>query len=422
MSKVTYLLLVSLRLAALLTGCSSGTPHTTVSTLVPTQDVTEITPTMTPLPPTPESTDCVRPGIHLTNDPSHLPLPTSGYQLYVIGEPHGQKEVRDLTFSYLVKLYKEAGVRDIILEQIPSFYETEVNAYVLGVSDTIRGNWHPAADILIDIRKYNDELPGKEKIHVHLPDLDMAFSTIYFHLRALHEEVVPDNEILQIPLLSELKTWEEEELLTLVDALAQSAHTRGDIADECETVADSIRWHFVTSRMEKGELSTHEFIDHEYIRETRISLNVQRLVTELDDKPVLALYGGYHIQKFPAMIVSPFGKEMFLDSASWVQRTVEAGVHVYGVFSMGLKGQEGMNTDHRSVEKKPGDIRLADGTTAEAIFTMQPDDNILYIDLRVEENHTLRLGNDFNDVATGDIFDGVVLFREVHPQEWKQYP
>jgi hypothetical protein len=74
------------------------------------------------------------------------------------------------------------------------------------------------------------------------------------------------------------------------------------------------------------------------------------------------------------------------------------------------------------VEKNPEEIHFSDGMTGAGLYAAQPEDDILYIDLRVEENYDIRFGNDFLDVDAGSIFDGAIFFREVHPQEWEQYP
>jgi hypothetical protein len=421
MANTLHVLLLCVYLTGLL-GCShtpqvatplTPEPSASVTTEIPfeTQEMTAEAGILNP-----------RPGVYLTDDPEYLPLPTSGYDLYVIGEPHGQNEVRELAFAYLVKLYEQSGARSIILEQISPVYETDVNAYVLGARDTISSKWSISADILIDIRKFNDNLADGEKIRVYLTDLDGRFSDIYAHLLALNSQEPLESAEIEIPMLSKLKTWEEEALLALVSEMKSAAGDRQNIAVQLDTVADSIRWHFVTRKFENGEMLSSEFIPHEHIREERIAVNVQRVLAEQAGRSVLALYGGYHTQKMPAMVVTPFGRTFFLDAASWVQHTVETGISVYTVFSMGLSGQEGLINDPQDVKNHPEEIRLADGTTGEKLFAIQPEANILYIDLRTAENYTLRLGNNFNDVDAGAVYDSAVFFREVHPQVWEQYP
>jgi hypothetical protein len=422
MAKTTHVLFICLCLASLLS-CSNKPLPVTSPAPEPSTVITVEIPPVTPVPTTTESIPSIRPGVILTDDLKHLPLPTSGYDLYVVGEPHGQKEARDLTFAYLLLLYEQAGTRGIILEQIPPVLEREVNAYVMGERDMVSNKWSPSADILIDIRKFNDQLADEDKIHVYLTDLDFTLPSIYAHLKSLNSQEPLASAEIHIPMLSELKIWEEEKMLTLVDEMKSVAGDRQDVVVALETVEDSIRWHFVTSMMENGEMLSSEFIPHERIREQRISINARRILAEQDGRPVLALYGGYHAQKTPTMVVNAIRGTFFLDAASWVQHTVEAGINVYSVFAMGLSGQEGMNTTYQqAVEKNPGEIRFSDGMTGAELLAARPGDNILYIDLRVEENYGIRFGNDFLEVDAGKIFDGAVFFREVHPQEWEQYP
>jgi hypothetical protein len=421
MTKTFHLLLAYLCSFSLL-GCGSMPLVTNSPVPEPLHTRVAIESVVTRTNPPTQSIPTIRPGVYLVDDLADLPLPTSGYELYVIGEPHGQKEVRDLVFAYLVKLYHQAGTRSIILEQIPPVYEKDVNAYVLGERDALSLNWSISADILIDVRKFNDGLVPEDKIRVYLSDLDWQLSTILTHLRALSAEIGPENEKLEMPLLAEFKTWEETEMLALVDEMVVRAGDRDDIVAVLETIGDSIRWQFVNARMQNGEMTNSEYIRYAHIREERISLNVQRILVEEESRPVIALYGGYHAQRFPALVVAPYGHVLFLDSPSWTQRTVEAGINIYSVFSMGLSGKEGLKPNEEPVDKNPEEIQFTDGSTVADLFTIYPQANILYIDLHMEENRTLRLGNDFIDVDAGKIYDAAVLFREVHPQEWELYP
>jgi hypothetical protein len=43
--------------------------------------------------------------------------------------------------------------------------------------------------------------------------------------------------------------------------------------------------------------------------------------------------------------------------------------------------------------------------------------DIVYVDLRLDANASLRLGADFEDIPAGEVYDGLVLFREVTPLE-----
>jgi hypothetical protein len=408
-------------------GCSSVSPQTLESTLPPSPVIDKRTPSVAAPPTIPGGVLSVRPDVFMTNDSGLLPLPTSGYELYVVGEPHGEREVRLLALEYLQLLHEHAGVRDIVLEQVSPAYEQEVNAYVLGLSDTVSDEWSFVADVVIGVRVFNDGLPHGEKVRVHLTDLDLGLPNIYAHLQILQEEMGPVIEDARMPSLPELGSWEEEEMLALVDRLVGLAGDREAVVAGLETVADSVRWHFIGRQSARGKLPASEYVNYVPVREGRIARNVQRLLEELHNRPVLALYGGYHAQKQPALVaslhLSSQPVEVFLDTPSWVQRVMESGIRVHSILAMGISGHEGvMGKYQRPVERDPEEIRFADGVTVADVFSTTQEYDIVYVDLRVDGNHSLRLGNSYQDIPAGEVYDGVVFFREVHPLEWQQYP
>lgn len=63
----------------------------------------------------------VRRGVYAVNELKELPLPTSGYDLYTIGEIHGVREIHDLFLSYMDTLHTKAGLQDIALELSPTY-------------------------------------------------------------------------------------------------------------------------------------------------------------------------------------------------------------------------------------------------------------------------------------------------------------
>lgn len=379
------------------------------------------------LPPIPETVLNFRPGVYVTNEASDLPLPTSGYDLYVIGEPHGEHEVRLLTLDYLKTLHRTIGVRDIILEQISPAHEREVNAYVIGLDDTVSNQWAFENDLVVGVRMFNDTLPDSEKVRVHLVDLDLGLSNVHSHLQVLHEEIGTAAEGIQMPSLSEFSTWNEDEMLALVDQLAEVAEDREVVANELTTVKDSTRWFFLGKQFERGQIPANDFVDYEVIREERITENIQRLMGELGDTPALALYGGWHAQKRPAQIVTLYLSSqpavIFLDTPSWVQRLAESGVSIYSVLAMGISGHAGVKGKFQEpVERDPRQMHFVDGITIADAFDAFPQCNIVYVDLRLDENASFRLGNDYQNVPAGEIYDGVVLFRKVRSVEWEEYP
>ena len=344
----------------------------------------------------------VRSGIYATNDVSNLPLPTSGYDIYVIGEEHGMQEIKILFLEYLKILHEATGLRDIILEW-PRCYERAVNEYILGISEEVPYEYF----IFDEIRALNESLPDDEKICIHMPDLDFYIQRIHEHLHDLEERIRTGS--VEIPPLDELDEWEEEAMLALVDHFVEVAND-DSIINELETVSASIRFYFANLRIEDRLASQ--------IREETIAKNVQYLLEEIDGAPVLALYGDWHAQKHNAMV--RYGA---IDTCKpWVQLLTESGVSIYSVYTTGIEGNKrsSLSGNVVSVYKDPDRIQFVDDTTMGDILDVHCDYNIVYVDLRLEDNANTTLGDgtlspDFKDIPAGKIFDGLVMFREVSP-------
>ena len=419
----TRFFLVTLLLLSMLTGCLSISPPTTEPTHVyPTVTADIAAPSPTPaLAPTLAVMRTVRPGVFVTNEASVLPLPTSGYDVYVIGEPHGEREVHLLALDYLKTLNETIGLHDIMLEMIAPAYETEVNAYVLGLSDTALDEWCVLAEVLGGVRALNETLPDDEKIRVHLVDLDSGAADsraalIHTHLQVVHSRLGTAAEHITIPELSQFEDWSEDSMLTLVDQLEETAGGRETIGDELATIGVSVRYHCMWRQYFRNTITLDEAVERSSnIREERVTQNIQQLLEELQDTPVLALYGGWHAQKRPAMS----SKRFLMNTPSWTQRLCEAGVPVYSVLAMGLSGWANVNVDvpPTRINRDATQMRFSDNTSLANILAAATDYDIVYVDLRLETNASLRLGADFEDVPAGEVYDGLVLFREVTPLE-----
>jgi hypothetical protein len=84
----------------------------------------------------PEGVLEVRPEVFKAQIPRDLPLPTSDYDIYVIGELYGTQDIPPFFLDYLQVLHDTAGVCDIIIEHA-QVYEKEANDYVLGKTETL---------------------------------------------------------------------------------------------------------------------------------------------------------------------------------------------------------------------------------------------------------------------------------------------
>lgn len=348
------------------------------------------------------------PGVYLTNEVTALPLATSGYDIYVIGEnPHATKEIHLLFIEYLKILHETRGLRDVIME-VNQHAEEEANAYILGETEEFQKDlWNrpDRFDVLERIRVINQGLPDRKKIRVHLVDLDIGITPqgydkhthTFTHLTELKEEIGADN--IDIPPLEEYVQWDEDALLELVENLEEKTEDEA-ILNELKTVRASIKirdWRFSFD-----------------IREETIARNIQYVLRELDSAPVLALYGAYHVCKI---------KGKFSVGDPWVHRLIDSGKSVYSVMATGMSGQYWIDYWHFEIDDEEfwyDEILLDENTTIEAIFDKWSFYEILYVDLRI--NSDLRIpwqaSGHFDasfETKISEVYDGIILFRKVSP-------
>ena len=344
------------------------------------------------------------PGVYLTNDMSTLPLSTSGYDIYLIGEYHGQEEVHLLFIEYLKILHEKIGLRDVILEA-NQHAEEEANAYILGESEEFPEDlWNrpDRFDVLEKIRDVNEELPNREKIRVHLVDVDFPIPQLYAHIAELAEEIGAEG--IEIPSLEEFEKWDESMMMELVEKLEKLTEKESTL-NELKTVRASIQRYF-----ERGYTFS--------IREEVIARNIQYVLKELNNAPVLALYGAWHACKVTSNLMS---------DDTWAQRLIESGISVYSVAATGISGRRWYDSPSPGVYEINeldrwmwlDEIPLDESTTLEDIFDREPYE-ILYLDLHI--NTSLKVPWQAGEVCPApvntplsDVYDGIILFREVHP-------
>lgn len=297
--------LTCLLIAILLIGRCAGEIQTT-------PEITQATE-----PPTAEINREVRPGIYMSDDPADFPFPVSGYAVYIIGEAHGNQETKQLFQTYLKALYKEAGLRDVILEEHQA-YEFDANAYVQGKVDALPGELCRRTDILGIIREFNAALPEKDKVVVHLVDVDSPLSVVYKHLAELHAQLGSKSETIVLPAFSEFENWSPKQVIDLLTALENAAAGQPDILNGLETVHQSFRWHSMGNDLDTINPYTYNWERYNIFREDIITQNVQYVVTQLDGKPVLAFFGMAH-----GMKANPFSESPYKDLKNWAQRLNE---------------------------------------------------------------------------------------------------
>jgi hypothetical protein len=386
-------LAVFLLAALVIEGCSAKTVETREA---PTATQTSVV----------EVLQEVRPGIYMSNDPADFPFPTSGYDVYIVGETHGNQEAKQVFQTYLKTLYEDAGVRDVVLEEDQG-YESDANAYVQGRTETLPPGLCLRTDILGLIRNFNETLAPEEKVAVHLVEVDSPLSVVYKHLSELHERLGAKAESIQIPSLSEFETWSPRQFIDLLTELENVAAGQPDILHELETVRQSFRWHTMGNGMGQGT-GNQTF---SAMREQISTQNMQYLVTRLGGKPILAFYGAGHGTK------AHTAPNLSEEDKSWGQRLNESGIPVYTLYVLGVSGNGFWRGESFQYPASLGEFQFDDGTFLPSLFERHPGTGILYADLRAEENKAIKLPPDHLDIPAFQVFDGLVIFKQFTPME-----
>ncbi|MGD2247050.1 MAG: hypothetical protein PVF58_01490 [Candidatus Methanofastidiosia archaeon] len=107
---------------------------------------------------------------------------------------------------------------------------------------------------------------------------------------------------------------------------------------------------------------------------------------------------------------------------------MESGVSVYSLYVSGIKGEK--LDPHRmktiSIYKDPEQLKLNKDTTLADILENAHEYNIVYIDLRVESNKSVKTGEKTMgglirgvppNTLLADVFDGLIFFKEVTPEQ-----
>ena len=144
----------------------------------------------------------IRPGVFSARQPETLPLPTQGYEAYLVGELHGLQENEEFELRYLKQLHSASGLRDVAIEE-DAVYENDAEAFVEGRSGRLPPPLCLRAGILDGIRRLNIELPRDARIRVHLTDIDSPAAAIRQHLASIKRRLKANN--VSIPKETEIK-------------------------------------------------------------------------------------------------------------------------------------------------------------------------------------------------------------------------
>jgi len=329
------------------------------------------------------------------------------------------QELHDFALDYLARLQRFSGLRDLILEE-DQVFQRAAQAYVDGESPDIPPGACLSGDLLYGVRQLNDGLPQDERVRVHFVDLDSTIHNVHLHMQILQQALGTRAAGIQIPILQEFETWTYEEQLAVAQELA-AVGDEGPLMREIETVRASLLWlangNGIPPEDPLGiELPVTLVPGSQWVREETIARNILALVEKKRAHPALVSYGAWHTQKYPAL---PFFNEVSpFDNYPLVQRLGDAGIPLY---TLALYANQGTSAGRGKIVNvtpwiDPSQIYLGDMRLSWLLQEAAPN-NHLFVDFRIEPNASAILGARFGLVRAGRVFDGLLLFREVHAMQ-----
>lgn len=229
----------------------------------------------------------IRPGVWAGQQLPELPLPASGYQVYMVGELHGLQENEAFQLQYLGKLKSSTGLRDVAIEE-DSVYEEQAQAFVEGRVEILPDALCLRAGILKGIRNMNESNP-KDLIRIHLIDVDSPASAIREHL-LLVKKRIDKAAAIDIPEVSKIK----HRGLAVVERLKRLSMSKSDQM-ELRTIEHSIRAYREGLEVDIGRPKGSPYLED---REQAIASNIEDLVR--GSKPILVVYGSDHVSRATA--------------------------------------------------------------------------------------------------------------------------
>jgi hypothetical protein len=309
----------------------------------------------------------LRPGVWAANDATALPLPVSGYQVYLMGEMHGVKENAAIFGQYLSKLNTAGGLRDVAIEE-KSVYEREAQAYVAGRSSSIPAELCLRANIIDTVRQLNQRRAVDQLIRIHLVDIDSPADAIRRHLQIIKEKMaggtavsVPDAAAIKT---SGLKTVEELRRLP----------ASGAFLGELRTIEHSIRALQLGFEVGIGQPNGSTYLDD---REDAVAANIRDVLAAEDAHGVLGLYGDDHVAKVRR---KDGGPDRNLTFAPMALRLQESGIKVFSVATFPLSGRFFWRGQQGEMMWTAQDGSMANGETMDRFLAKVQHPALLYVD------------------------------------------
>lgn len=334
----------------------------------------------------------IRPGVWGAKEASGLPLPVAKHQAYLLGELHGVERNAPFQLHYLERLHERAGVRDLVIEE-DSVHERAAQRFVDGQSDELPSELCLRAEVLRGLREFNRRVAVKDRVRIHLADVDSPAPAIREHLRILREEWKAED--VAVPAAAELK----EQGFATVEKLRPWARTAAGRA-ELRTIELSIRALRDGLEVNTGVPKGSTYLES---REEAITANVLDLA---ERSPVLVLYGTDHISRTLRKDGGPERNQPFKPMAL---RLKERGISAYSLMTIPLQAEVQWRGRRAVMPWTAADGRLASGETFEKMLASDVHLNIYFIDRKLEAARMVT-----SDLAKFEV-DGYVLFRSSGP-------
>jgi hypothetical protein len=313
----------------------------------------------------------LRPGVWAANDAIALPLPVSGYRVYLMGEMHGVKENATIFGQYLSKLNKAGGLRDVAIEE-KSVYERDAQAYVEGRSNSLPAELCLRANIIDSVRQLNQGRAADELIRLHLVDIDSPGDAIRRHLQMIKENVARGSAVI-VPDAAAIKT---SGLKTVEDLRRLPAS--GAFLGQLRTIEHSIRALQLGFEVDIGQAKGSTYLDD---REDAVAANIRDVLAAEDAHGVLGFYGDDHVAKVRR---KDGGPDRNLAFAPMALRLQESGIKVFSVATFPLSGRFSWRGQQGEMMWTAQDGSMANGETMDKFLAKVQHPPLLYVDPKQE--------------------------------------
>jgi hypothetical protein len=330
-------------------------------------------------------------------EPQTLPLPTAGYEAYLVGELHGLEENEEFELQYLRQLHSSSGLRDVAIEE-KAVYQDDAQAFVDGRSDRLPSALCLRAGILTRIRNFNTELNSDARIRVHLTDIDSPTAAIRRHLAAIRKQLKANN--VSIPDETAIKTHGLESAAQL-----KLLTTDSTVRSELRTIELSILALEQGLEVGIGPPKGSPYLDS---REEAVASNIVDLLRLRGNLSLLVIYGSDHVSRTPRSDGGPARNQPFTPMALRLQ---QSGIKAFSIVTFPLEGRTFWRGQSSELPWTAIDGHLASGETFDQALLAVPDMRFLYIDTK--RQHARLPADDISNMAV----DAFLLYRSGTPMQ-----